>query len=257
MIVGNQTVILIIVGALGAAIGSWLNVVILRLQSNRPWWSGRSACPHCGTNLRWFELIPMVSYVLIGGRCRYCRRVLTRQYILVEIITAVSFMITYAHFYGGGMVIVAWLLVATMILIGVYDGRWSLIPDAFSIPFILVALVASFLQGQEIVTPLIGGLVGGLFFSAQHMLSGKRWVGSGDIFLGVGLGLLLGWRFLLVALFLAYLSGAFIAGIFILMKRLKLTSAMPFGPYLMAAGFVTWLWGQQILEWYFHHALFT
>lgn len=252
----EEVLSLVFVGVFGAAIGSWLNVVILRLHADRPWWRGRSTCTHCGTALRWYELIPIFSFVLIRGRCRHCHQVLTWQYFIVEVLTALAFVVVWRNFGVSWLLPVGWALVSTMVLVGVFDARWALIPDGFSIAFNVVAIIAALLGARPVTDMMLGGLAGGAVFAIQHVLSRRRWVGSGDIFLGVGLGLLLGWRDLFLALFLAYMSGAIVAGALILTKRLKTSSTMPFGPYLMAAGFVAWLWSEQIINWYFGHALF-
>lgn len=251
----DRTLSFVLVGALGAAVGSWLNVIILRLQSDRPWWRGRSACPHCGRPLRWFELVPIASYLWLRGRCRSCRRGLSKQYLIVELLTAVGFSLTWWVWPSGWSLLAAWAVVGTMILVGVYDARWSLIPDSFSLALLAAAVLVVLLSRSAWLAAAIGGLAGTLFFTAQYLLSRRRWVGSGDILLGLSLGLLLGWRLLTLALFLAYLSGAVVAVGLILARRLRLSSTMPFGPYLLASGFTAWLWGGQIIDWYFRHAL--
>ena len=248
---------LIPVAGLGAAIGSWMNVVILRLNTKHTWWQGHSACPYCGTRLQWFDMIPVLSFLWLRGKCRYCHKTLTRQYVIVEFLTMLGFVLVWQNFSAWPMVLVGWLDVVTMILIGVYDARWALIPDSFSWPFIIGAIMTGLVTHVPLGSMMLGGLAGGLFFAIQHVVSQRRWVGSGDIFLGVGLGFMLGWRFLLLSLFLAYFIGSLVASGLILRKRLTMGSAMPFGPYLMGAGIITLLYGQAIIDWYFNHAIFS
>ncbi len=246
----------VIVVATGAAVGSFLNVLILRTYQGQPWWRNRSHCPHCGTTLHWFELIPIVSYVALGGRCRSCHRVLTRQYLIVEVLTAISFV---AIFQAGGLTaltIVGWFVVSCMIAAGVYDARWSLLPDEFSIGLAIGGAALAILYHRPWNEIIIGGLAGAGFFAIQYFASRRRWVGSGDILLGSALGLLLGWRLLAACFFLAYLTGAVVAVALLLNRRLRASQTMPFGPYLLAAGLVSWLWGDRIIDWYFRHALF-
>ncbi len=246
----------VIVGLLGAAVGSFLNVVILRTHQDRPWWRGRSACPKCGHDLRWYELIPVFSFVALGGECRYCHHTLTRQYFLVEVLTVIAFIITFAHEGGLLPTLLAWLTVSVMIALAVYDARWSLLPDSFSIVFGLAAALFSVLSHRPVLDILAGGIGGALFFGLQFVLSRRQWVGSGDILLGAGLGLLLGWRWLTLCLFLAYLSGAIVAATLIITRRVKNSGNLAFGPYLLSAGFVSWMWGDRIIDWYFNHAIF-
>ncbi len=246
----------VIVAAVGAAIGSFLNVVILRTHQEKSWLSGRSACPHCGHVLRWYDLIPIGSFVLLGGRCRYCRHSLAQQYVIVETLTAAAFVI--AYIYGGvsWLTVISWVTLSAMILLAVYDARWSLLPDAFSLIFSAAAILVSWALGRTWQDVVLGGLIGAVFFGLQYILSRRQWVGSGDILLGLGLGLLLGWRLLLLALFLAYLSGAVVAGVMMVARKVKSSSTIAFGPYLLAGGGVSWFWGERIVNWYFQHAIF-
>lgn len=246
----------LVAGAAGAAVGSWLNVIILRLRADRQWWRGRSACPHCGAILRWWEMVPVVSYIALGGRCRKCRQALAWQYLIVEIVSAAGFILVWRQFGFSWLLPAALAVTAAMILVAVYDARWALIPDSFSGLLVGASITAALLNRLPFLDMVIGGLGGGLVFAGQHVLSRRRWVGSGDIWLGLGLGLLLGWRALLLALFLAYMGGALVAMVLIAARKLKPSSTMPFGPYLMAAGFVTWLWGERLIDWYFRHPLF-
>lgn len=246
----------ILVALFGAAVGSFLNVVILRTHDDRQWWSGRSRCPHCGHELSWYEMFPVLSFVLLRGHCRHCRTRLSRQYLAVEVLTALAFLLVYLSYHSSATTVIGWMVVGAMILLAVYDARWSLLPDSFSIVFAVFATILSWALHRTWLDILIGGLLGAGFFAAQFVVSRKRWVGSGDILLGAGLGLLLGWRSLALALFIAYMVGALVAAFFLLTRRLKPTSTMAFGPYLLSAGLIAWLWGDRIVDWYFRHALF-
>lgn len=241
---------------LGALVGSFLNVVILRTKSRKSFIGGRSRCPKCKRVLPWTELIPIMSYIFLRGRCRKCRKPISTQYPLVEGLTMVVFALLFVT-YG-----IAWVLPVTfiggsaMILLAVYDFRWQLLPDAFTIIFAIAAIVITIMIGHSWIDMLIGGAAGGIFFALQYILSRRRWVGSGDIFLGMAMGLLLGWKLLALALFFAYVIGAMVAAVMILTKRLRMTSSIAFGPYLLAATFIAWICGQQIISWYSVHALF-
>lgn len=245
-----------LVAVLGTAIGSFLNVVILRTHEDKPWWQGRSHCPHCGTVLRWYDLVPVLSFVTLGGQCRYCHRALTRQYFIVEVFSAIMFVAIFAVTGVSSLTVVGWLVASSMIILAVYDARWSLLPDEFSIVFALSAAILSMMIHRTWVEILIGAGAGAGFFAIQFIASKRRWVGSGDILLGLGLGLLLGWRLLALCFFLAYMSGAIIAAVMILTRRLKASGSLAFGPYLLASGFFSWLWGERLINWYFQHAIF-
>ena len=240
----------------GAAVGSFLNVVIMRTHQGRAFVSGRSACPHCHRNLRWFEELPIISFLLQRGRCRSCHHQLSWQYLIVEVLTAGLFYLTFHYFHTAVSIAAAWFVTSSMILLAVYDARWSLLPDPFSFAFIGSAILMAIITALPWMDIVYGAVVGGGFFAAQYFFSHRRWVGSGDILLGLGLGLLLGWRMLGLGLFIAYFAGAIVAVILILTRKLQTSSSIAFGPYLLAGGFVSWLWGQPIIDWYFAHAIF-
>lgn len=240
----------------GLAAGSFLNVLILRTHKATSPWLGRSKCMSCGHTLSWHELLPLASFLWLRGKCRHCRKALSWQYPLVEAGTAVLFVLVASRFGLTWWTLWGWMVASIMVAIAVYDARWSLLPDSFSISL----AIAGFGMAAALKVPLIDigiGLVAGAgFFGLQYFLSRGRWVGSGDILLGGALGLLLGWRMLGLSLMLAYFIGAIVASILLLTKIKKSQSAMAFGPYLVLGGFVAWLWGEQIVEWYFNHALF-
>ncbi len=240
----------IFVGALGAAIGSFLNVVVERTRAEQSFLRGRSKCPHCGRSLHWFEMVPLLSFVALGGACRTCRTRLSVQYLLLESVTATVFMTIWLVFGWTWETPLGWVVAAFMMLIAVYDGKWALVPDEFSLPLIFLGGAWAFLHGLSWSEIVIGGAAGGAFFGLQHLLSRGRWVGTGDIFLGMGLGLLLGWQQLATALILAYLVGACVAAVGIFLRKTKVGMSIAFGPYLMGAGFAAWLFGPAIVMWY-------
>ncbi len=241
---------------LGAAAGSFLNVLILRTRRQESAFVGRSCCPRCGTTLRWFELIPLLSFGWQQGRCRHCRTKLSWQYPLVEVLTAAFFVLAVMVFGLRWMTLLDWLIAGALIAVAVYDWRWSLLPDGFTLWLAIVGLAGAWLRGLAPADILLGGLAGAGFFGLQFVLSRKRWVGSGDILLGAALGLLLGWRMLGLALLLAYFIGALAASVLLLMKRRRTSSSIAFGPYLVTGAFIAWLWGGPLVDWYFNHALF-
>lgn len=241
---------------LGAAVGSFLNVVVLRSKQERDWIKTRSACPHCGATLAWWEMLPVVSFTIQRGRCRHCRKRLSLQYLIAEIVTGLGFLGVWFTFgFTPTELLVGWVVVAAMVLIGLYDGRWQLIPDPYTYLLAISGLAAAWLASIAWPDIIIGGLVGAAFFAIQFQLSQGRWVGSGDILLGAALGMLLGWKLLAVALMLAYFLGAVVAVWKLATRRATRTSAMAFGPYLVLGGYIAWLWGPTIIDWYFRYAV--
>ncbi len=252
----DPAVLLTVAAVLGLASGSFLNVLIIRTHQETSPWRGRSKCMSCGQKLAWYEMVPLFSFAWLRGKCRRCQKNLSWQYPLVEAGTAVLFALVAWRFGFNWWTVWGGVIVSIMMAMAVYDARWSLLPDSFSIALAVVG------GGFAIATrvPLVDlglGLVAGLgFFGAQYLLSRGRWLGSGDVLLGGALGLLLGWRMLGLSLLLAYLVGAVVASILLLTRRQKAQGAMAFGPYLVAGAFTAWLWGPSIIDWYFNHALF-
>ncbi|MAF25332.1 prepilin peptidase, partial [bacterium] len=189
---------IILVALFGLVIGSFLNVVIYRTRAQRKIWLGRSACRFCKKVIHWFDNVPVLSSLVLRARCRACRKFFGWQYAQVELSTALLFLALFAKF--GLTIQFGFLLVLTsfLILIFVYDLRWSLIPDRFSVPAIFVALAYQASLSIPYQQIILAGAIGGGFFLAQYILSRRRWIGSGDIRLGLLMGIILGWQMLLV-----------------------------------------------------------
>ncbi|MBI4092878.1 MAG: prepilin peptidase [Candidatus Kerfeldbacteria bacterium] len=249
-------VIGVVVFVLGTAIGSFLNVVIYRLHAGGSPLRGRSRCPHCKHQLAADDLIPVLSFVMLRRRCRYCHKPISWQYPLVELsmgLVALTMMLRY------GLSVESWVgtvLGAFLLVIFVYDLRHQLILDRVSIPAMVAALLGSLLLKRPLTDIAIGGVAGAAFFFLQYVFSNGRWIGGGDIRLGAVLGLALGWKLLAVSLVLAYFGGSTVALFLILTKRRSWSSQIPFGTFLSLAGIVTFLWGNEILVWYLHGGFF-
>ena len=239
-------------GLIGAAVGSFLNVVVLRTASKEKFTHGRSKCPTCGHTLSWYELIPVISFLGLGGRCRSCKKTLSLQYLIVETVTAAVFMAAWVTFGYVWMTPIVWVVSSAMICIALYDARWSLIPDSFTITLGIVALGALLYQRADPLDHVVGVGIGLALFGLQYLLSRGQWIGSGDIFLGGVLGGLLGWRATLGGFALAYILGAIFA-LPLLLKKHQAKQAIPFGPFLLLGAWVAWLWGPALWQWYLLH----
>lgn len=247
----------------GLAVGSFLNVVAVRLPAGQSL-RGRSRCPHCRGMIRWYENIPVLSFVWLGGRCASCRRPISWQYPAVELATAVLYLLVALKYSAvGGFVIDApsvihnslfilrdWFFIATLIIIFVIDLRHYLILDVVTVPAAVVALGVNLALGQAWAELVLGGILGAGFFALQYVLSRGRWIGDGDIRLGLLLGVMLGWPSVAVALFVAYGTGA-IAGVTLLATGKKqLGAQLPFGTFLSLGGAVALLYGEALIKWY-------
>lgn len=252
---------------LGMAWGSFLNCVILRLKKGQSFFGGRSRCPHCLHNLSWKDLIPVVSFLWLRGRCRYCGKKISWQYPLVELATGflsvlvLDYLLSVLGFelFSFGFLLSFLLLVSIccfFLIIFVYDLKYYIIPNRIIYPAIVLGffylLVINWLYGSFLLAlySLIAALgAGGLFFLMFQISQGKA-MGFGDVKLVVFLGLVLGFPKILLALFLAFLWGAFWGVILVALKRKTLKSRVPFGPFLIAAALVSLFWGNQIIDLY-------
>lgn len=234
----------------GALIGSFLNVVIVRLPRNESLIAPRSRCRACGRELPWFDNIPVVSFLALRGRCRACGEAISWRYPTIEAVTALLFTLAAWRTASAVDLLVAWLFLSSLVAIAGIDLEHQLIPDRITLPGIVVGFVTTFL-GTRVswLDSLLGVLVGGGILFAVIVLSGGG-MGGGDMKLGAMMGAFLGYKLTLLALFMAVILGGAIA--------LGLLSAgirgrkdpIPFGPFLATAAAVAILWGEAILTWY-------
>lgn len=237
---------------LGVCIGSFLNAAIFRAHEEGSVWKGRSKCMNCEVPLGWMDLIPVVSYLLLRGRCRQCKQVIDWQYPIIEIVTGMLFLVAYAVTpYDIVLLVRNWTFISFLIIIFVYDLRYFYILDRFTIPAMIVAIIANLWIG--IIHPwsfLLGAVVLGGFFLAQYLLSKGVWIGGGDIRMGVLMGLILGLEQGLVALFLAYVVGAVVSIGLLLSGKVTRKTALPFGTFLALGTLVCLFIGRDLLGWY-------
>jgi prepilin signal peptidase PulO-like enzyme (type II secretory pathway) len=216
-------------------------------------------CPHCHHKLGALDLIPVFSYLVLGGKCRYCQRPISRSYPAVELLTGSLFALSYLALLpqtsGEWLKFVAWLYVlASLIFLAVYDLRWMLLPDRVLVPatgvWLLVLAVGALHQPGNSLSHLGAGLLVGGVFYALVAASGGRWLGGGDIKLVFLMGILLGGSKLLLALFLAFNSAALVGVGLIAAKLKSRKDNIPFGPFLVAATIAAYLYGHTLIELY-------
>jgi len=235
----------------GLVIGSFLNVVIARVPERRSLWMPGSTCPGCGNAIAWHDNIPLVSFLVLQGRCRACAAPIPWRYPLVEATTAALFVAAWLVF-GGDLrqFVMAVVFLAMLVAITVIDLRHQIIPDVITLPGIGVGLVASVAADRvSWLQSVVGILVGGGLFVLVIVLS-RGGMGGGDLKLGAMLGAFLGWQALLVGLFVAVMLGGLSAVALLASRRLARKDAIPFGPFLALGGAVALFWGDAILAWY-------
>ncbi len=246
----------------GALVGSFLNCVIHRLEVNEGFVKGRSYCPKCGKTISAIDLIPIVSFILLKGRCRNCGERISWQYPVVELATGSIFVAI--MLLGGpegflGTLETTYFLAifSLMILMFVYDLKHYLIPDeaVFAAIGATIAwhgvLVASGISSIGEVLPfLLSGLGASGFFLAIFTISKGTWMGFGDVKLALFMGLFLGHPGTLVALFSAFMSGAIIGSAMVLLKKKGIKSEIPFAPFLIFGTVLAFFWAGPMVSWY-------
>lgn len=225
---------------IGVCFGSFLSALAQRTVTKTPNWRGRSACSHCHKKLLIFDLIPVLSFVFLKNRCRFCKKKIGWREPATELAAGLLFVLVgLAHgnqingFLARDLILSAFLL--SLFLTDVYAGR---LPHRLTITAAVVALAFNFALAGFSFQPLLGALICGGFFYLQYLISRGAWIGGGDIGLGVFLGAALGVWYGLWALGLAYVLGALVAVVLLATKKITLKSTMPFGPFLAVAGWV-------------------
>ena len=234
----------------GAIIGSFLNVVIVRLPRNESLVMPRSTCRTCGTELAWFDNIPILSFLVLRGRCRTCGAAVSWRYPIVEAMTALLFSLAAWRTTSSADLLVMWLFLSALVVVTGIDLEHQVIPDRITLPGVVVGFLTSFL-GTRVswFDSLLGILVGGAILFAVIMLSGGG-MGGGDMKLSAMMGAFLGYKLALLALFMAVIVGGFVALGLLSAGIRRRKDPIPFGPFLAIAATVAILWGEMILRWY-------
>jgi leader peptidase (prepilin peptidase)/N-methyltransferase len=243
----------------GLFFGSFLGVLSDRLVSGESFIKGRSHCDKCKKELGVLDLIPVLSFLYLSGKCRYCKTKLSISYPLIEILTGVLFFLIY-YFFKNESLITLFYYFSTLsgfIVIFFSDLKYGIIPDKIVVPLsILSILYILFIKSELLLPNLISGVGAFLFFIIVSytffFLTKKESMGGGDIKLSLLLGLFLGFPGIIVSLYLAFLTGAFISIILILWKKkTSLKDSLPFGPFLIMGAVISFFSGSLL----FHYAL--
>lgn len=215
---------------IGLSVGSFLNAIAFRIANDRPWITGRSFCPRCGKTLTWWQLIPLLSFIILRGRCFYCKRAISWQYPVIEFLTGLSFALAYIYSKEPAALVLNLITITVLMFIALYDFRNFLILDSSVIIGSIIALALAYLKGQTIIS-VLSGLALALFFYGIYRLSRGTWIGLGDVKLAVFLGILAG-PLILATLIIASWVGTLVGVGLILMKKAHLKTELPFGTFL-------------------------
>ena len=259
------TLIFIDIFLLGLIFGSFLNTVIYRLKTKEDFVLGRSICPNCRHTLAWDDLIPVFSFFILGGKCRYCRKPISWQYPLVELTTGILFLATFYQnidlffdFLSFGILKISYLffVICSLVVIFVYDLKHYLIPNRVLYPlvggtafyYLATSLFFQTYNLSELLGFLVAAFYSAAFFWVTHVMTKGKGMGMGDVKFGFFMGLFLGYPKILIALFLSFFIGTIVGLSLIILGRKKFKSKVPFGPFLITGTFLVMFFGQWFLD---------
>jgi leader peptidase (prepilin peptidase)/N-methyltransferase len=245
---------LVVVAALGLAVGSFLNVCIYRLPRRESLAFPASHCTACGRSLRWYENVPVLAYVILRGRCRTCGARISPVYPLIELAAGALAVLWYGQF-GLSILFASRLLFAfALLVLFVIDLQQRILPNVITLPGVLVGLAFSLFGPPGWLDSLIGVLVGGLglFLIAElyYRIRGEEGMGMGDVKMLAMIGAFLGWKLMLLTLVLSSLVGALVGVGMLALRKGDLKYALPFGTFLALGALVASLIGDPIVNWY-------
>ena len=243
-----ESLIYLLVIIYGLIIGSFLNVLILRIPEKEDFVARRSHCMNCGYQLAWYDMIPVFSYLFLKGKCRKCGQPISKQYPIIEALNAVLYFVV---FYVNGITFqssIYCFVTSALLVISVIDFRTFEIPLGLTIFIGVMGIVCAAMDYKHISLYIIGMCSVGLFLEILFTLSNGNWIGGGDATLMMAAGLVVGWKKIIVAFFLACILGAVIHSI-----RMKVSDedhVLALGPYLAMGIYIVMIWGDKLINWY-------
>ena len=261
----------------GLIVGSFLNVCIARLPLDQSIVHPRSRCPRCGSAIAWFDNIPVVSYLVLRGKCRKCGQPISLRYPIVELLNAFCYLWTYAEFGLSGEALLVMLLCSSFVVITFIDLDHQIIPDVITLPGIAIGLAAApffmsalagpppFSLGQvtafsgPYASALVNSVIGLLFGGGPLFLIGWIWekvrkveaMGGGDVKLMAMVGTFLGWKGALLSIFIGAFAGSIVGVTLIALKKHESDKVIPFGPFLVIGALISLFYGRDVIVWYF------
>jgi len=280
---------------IGASFGSFLNVLYFRYHPDKfllrkDIIKGRSYCPKCHKTLSFYELIPVISFIIQGGKCRSCKQKISFQYILIEILSGLIFVFTplflknnfitffskiHNIYYFWGLSFIWSIILLTLILIALIDLKFQIIPNELNLFLLFLGIILSVLQfynwndfysllgpygallgfkNNLIINKLIALLFSLILFGGLVALTLGRGMGMGDIKLMIALAVIFGWPEIIIVSILSFILGGIISIITLILKRKTMKSLLPFGPFIVISSFLVMFFGYEILKFYFYIA---
>ena len=246
---------IILIFILGLIVGSFSNVCIYRIPRNESIIFPASHCPKCSSPIKPVDNIPLISYILLKGRCRHCGSKISIQYPIVELFTGLIYLIIYLTYGLSVQTLIYIILSSALVIIAFIDLNEQIVPDVISLPGIAIGFIISFFvpyisYANSALGILIGGGIILIIGMAGSIIFKKEAMGGGDVKLAAMIGAFLGWRYIIISLFLGFFLGALAGIILILSKTKSREDVVPFGPFIVLGSFITLLWGEKIISWY-------
>lgn len=247
----------ILAGLIGLCVGSFLNVVIYRVPNEMSLSKPRSHCPKCDYVLHWYDNIPILSYIMLGGKCRNCKESISIRYTLVEILNMLLWILSVYLFYEVSIVycIISMICCSLLICVFFIDLEHMLIFNRFSISIAILGIIAMFFDNNtKILDHILGGVIGGLAFVLLYfgciLILKKEGFGWGDVKLVAAAGLLLGWQKLLFAMMIASVLGSIVLLIIRAVQKDENGKEYPFAPFIVVGVIMAMFIGAPVIEWY-------
>ena len=243
---------------IGLGFGSFVNVCIYRLPKNKQVLFGRSFCPKCKKKIKWFDNIPLISFLSLNGKCRACKKKISPQYFFVELVSGLGFLMIFLNYDNHYASFLLAILLLIYLAIFFIDLKHFIIPDILNYGIISIAILKNFLPNlnltftQDIKLSILGGIIGylsiWLIIYLYKTLKKTEGMGLGDAKLMAGIGLLFGWQSIPFVLFVAAVLGLLMVMPSLLEKKKNLKSQIPFGPYIITTGVIYFLYGDVLYK---------
>lgn len=248
----------IMIFVLGLCVGSFINMAVYRIALKNklirattrvhPYNKNRSFCDFCGRQLRWFDNIPVISWVVYGGKSRCCQKKLPLLYPIVELLTGILFVLNYYYLTTYLLLFLTFIILGLLVFDAVFDFKYMMLPDETAFGLIILAGLRWVLLGTPI-NYIICATISALFIYILHRIKikGHQAMGDGDILLALFMGLFLGFPNTIVAFYIAFIVGAIVGVLLISLKKVKRLTPIPFGPFLILGTLVAFWWGERII----------
>lgn len=233
---------------IGITFGSFINVCIMRYQTNESVISNSSHCECCQHKLNYVDLIPIISWIVLKGKCRYCNSLIPIRYPLIECFTGILFLFIFSRFQVSWNTIIYFVASSTLLFAAFVDFDIMIIPDRTHLILIICSILLCFLNPSSFIDRLVGSLILALPFLTLALMTNS--IGYGDIKLLFSLGLFLGCRLLLIAFFVSSFISGFASMVLILAKNKPFSTKIPYGPFLVSSAFISLLYGNDLLHIY-------